>query len=289
MKIRFLASLACILISFCGFTQKHLQLLRFSSVELCDSVHVNMERIRPTLHARNHSQDATELSIRVRANCENNRYGALAIENDTLRLYFFDKGFVLKKKNLVVENGYKPYQSREFEVAMCDCYFQMTYLITSKQPLPENIKINGDLVYPRSQLYRLTAPTFELYGRDTVNYSDETGRMQGRWVALNEQGKIVEENFYRDDKRDSMLLYTYHDNYLFKKEVFISDSIDYSEIEFYPSGKVRQNCVTTMRYVRPTVAVDERSGRRSFGIQVQTCWIYSEEGKLIDIKSNAVK
>ncbi|NBP69904.1 MAG: hypothetical protein EBR30_21185 [Cytophagia bacterium] len=135
-----------------------IRLLDYSSSELCDSIKVDISKARPTFRAREITKYISIVSIGVKANCYNDNYGLLKIDNDTLNLYFLSKGFFPKsfmstKKDFIIEDGYRLKNKKEIPMTFCECYFEMTYKISGFSKLPKFIKINGQDIYEANDIY----------------------------------------------------------------------------------------------------------------------------------------
>jgi hypothetical protein len=283
--MRGLFSFAAILtVSVCAAQKNKTQLISFSSLPMCDSINVELWRVRPALYLYEHSGDEYRLVFRLAANCENNRYGAMLVEHDTLRLYFMNKGEMPRKKGMIIQNGFKPYTTNIFDKANCDCYFEMKYHIYARS-LPTSITLNDEPVFTPVNQVHLTDPEYEVLNNgDTVNYVDSRGHLQGRWISRNEKDQIVVEHFYHDNAVDSTFRYQWLGNEVVAIGRFFTNTNDYSETAFYPDGMVKKDCVTTMRYVKPAfpTVVDADPSK---GVIVTTCWTYAEDGTLLTVQS----
>lgn len=151
-----LTTLTVLLVTHITLSQNiKVRLLNFSSTELCDSSNIDILNARPTYRHRDLTDDILSISIGAKANCYNNYYGLLTIKRDTLNLIFLPKGYSPKKvkKDFVIQDGYKPKNEKELKVMFCECYFEMTYIISGISNYPKDIKINGKTIFETKDIY----------------------------------------------------------------------------------------------------------------------------------------
>ena len=166
MKKSFLLFLFFINVSI-TYAQEHIDLISFSAIGLCDSVDVELDKARAVIFDKSRDKNNFKIVIRVKTNCLfENLIGAYQLRGDTLNLLFTLKGAPIRGENVVYQSRINPENDGELEMALCDCYSELTYKFSNIDSEPI-LTLFSKQLYPPNQIYPISEPTFEIYKKDT--------------------------------------------------------------------------------------------------------------------------
>ncbi len=108
--------------------------------------------------------------------------------------------------------------------------------------------------------------------KDTINFTDEAGLKQGRWV-IKESGKIIEEGHYLNNEKVGVWK-AYFDNDKLKHEINYIKGEPRGEARFYyENGKLRESGNWQVDHWEGNYKYYFESGQLSYD------WFYNEKGK----------
>lgn len=272
-----------IFLSFKLAGQEGIKLTGFKTIGLCDSTEIFLLKVRPTIIQEKYNDGRLLITLRTRTNCAYDKYiGAFQIKNDTLNLLYTVKDYKLREKEVIYQQGENPSQDGIYEV-LCDCYAEMQYEFSNVHE-QKKIVLFSEKLYPQNELYKLQKPTFEIFGKDTVTYTDSIGYKQARWIQLNDNNQIVSEEFYKNGEIEYYKKKSYYANGNIHTECILGEKS--YEMIYYKNGKIKQQCLTQTEFLQTTSnivkGIQEKDLSDGFLIlEVEICIRYNKDGKII--------
>ncbi|MEN8120192.1 MAG: hypothetical protein ABFS35_07590 [Bacteroidota bacterium] len=263
--------------------QEKMKLINFKTIGLCDSTEIFLDKVRPTIIQKKFGYKNLAITIRTRTNCIYDKYiGAFQVKNDTLNLLYTVKDCILREEDVIYQEGENPTQNTIEEV-LCDCYVEIQYEF-SNVDRQKKIMLFSKILYPENELYQTQTPTFEIFEKDTVNYTDSIDYKQGRWIYLNGNNKIISEEFYKNGEAEYYKDISYYSNGKIHTESIMGDKS--YELKYFKNGKIKQECLTQKEFIQTSPYNVKTTSEPIFLegsllLEVEICVDYNKDGEIV--------
>lgn len=198
--------------------------------------------------------DTTFLTLGFKENCLINFYPAINFENNVLSIRLDARQYG---------------ENDEKIVALCDCCFELTLVMTGIQDTNFNVKLEDHFVYHSSEPYQTYPETYTIYNGDTINKKNKYGLYEGVWIKFDEStGEIKYKEFYepnfdlkpralwRESYTNGIMVHKMHkdtswsfdENGILSRITIQHKKIEprymsyFEEFTYYPNGKMKSHC-----------------------------------------------
>lgn len=171
---------------------------------------------------KNYHGDTLELKIAVITNCGGISEIDLKNNQDTLMIYYF---------NGIVTNSITV--QKIYELTACNCYHIFSFKIAGVQKNPSTVYFGDDIIFYNESKYKIYPIKYELHNGDTINYVDEYGLAQGRWIK---------PGGYQIFYVDGQWLGTYYETGILKERYFLGAGGYERYVTYHENGKIKSDC-----------------------------------------------
>lgn len=196
----------------------------------------------------------TDDSISIRIGCE-----TVFCDNYKLRLLKSSDSLFISFYDWWCPSSYYTYGEIEFTIP--------SILIDSSK-----IKLNKKLIGFSDDKYKMYPISFDIENGDTLNYVDEFGRRQGRYIFYFKNGKLWKDVDYKDNEQWEGLFFVKYDSLsnVIEKQFIHEGKINH-RVEYYITGQKKLECYETTRPI----------GENSYQF-IEVCKQWDSEGNRLD-------
>lgn len=222
------------------------QLISYSSSECEDVYFGNRHNIQNRILNHSITDSSQVYKIVIVTHCERTVEGKIEFKNDTLKLmhhgtWEFSEDIENRNDSVTIVT-----EIRIEELVECDCVYELRYEISGLKAQPKVVTLNDEIITNTKHKYKVRrqAPKFKMVNKDTINLIDIYGLKQKNHVTTRQDGKLVSNVFYEDDKPLSGLARVrYNVNGFDRIELHLENG-NYTKRKYYKIGRLFKTCDT---------------------------------------------